>query len=257
MPINVCLVKRTVPIRHQVGNFLLSSMAKPPAKQPVGPHQSALFVWLNDNKVDMKEASQVWLRRNPAYIHQYIFKGSPRYLPEAERKIVAKNTGLSEDVIGRKPIDGEDHISSDQIARGHRNLPTASTEAAMVPMYGVVEGGGGELVTTWEIVEYTDRPPPLKGIRNGYGMFVVGDSMEPAYSRGNRVFVNPNQPPRTGDDVLLFKGPIGQETAGIIKRIVKVTTDIWHVEQFNPPQKFALKRSEWQNCHVVAARYPR
>ena len=233
-------------------------MVKASTKEPYGPHQQTLLTWLNENKVDMKEASVDWLHRNQAYIHQYIFRGAPRYLPETERKIIAKRTGLSEDVIGRKPLpDADDHISSEQIGRGHKGQPSALNDAAMVPMYGVVEGGDGQILTTWEIIEYTDRPPPLKGIKNGYGMFVVGDSMEPAFSRGNRVFINPNQPPRTGDDVLLFKGPIGQETAGIIKRMVKVTTDIWHVEQFNPPQKFALRRSEWQNCHVVAARYPR
>lgn len=250
------LVNRTVPIRLKVGNFLLSGMAKAPAKAPYGEHQQALLAWLTDHKVDMKDVSMNWLKRNQAYIHQYIFKGSPRYLPEAERKIISKLTGLSDEALGTKLTpDLDEHVSSEQVGRGQR--ASTASESAMVPMYGVVEGGGGELVTTWEIIEYADRPPPLKGIKNGYGMFVVGDSMEPAFSRGNRVFVNPNRPPQPGDDVLLFRGPIGQETAGIIKRMVKVTADIWHVEQWNPPKKMDLRRSEWQNCHVVETRYPR
>ncbi|VVT23587.1 Phage repressor protein [Sphingomonas sp. EC-HK361] len=40
------------------------------------------------------------LRRNPAYLQQYVKRGSPRILPEAERRLLADHFGVEETVLG-------------------------------------------------------------------------------------------------------------------------------------------------------------
>ena len=40
------------------------------------------------------------LRRNPAYLQQYVKRGSPRILPEAERRLLADHFGVEEAVLG-------------------------------------------------------------------------------------------------------------------------------------------------------------
>jgi repressor LexA len=41
--------------------------------------------------------------RNPAYVQQYVRRGSPRILPERERRILADYLGLAEDALGGPP----------------------------------------------------------------------------------------------------------------------------------------------------------
>jgi SOS-response transcriptional repressor LexA len=48
--------------------------------------------------------------RNPAYIQQFIRRGTPRRLPEQERRIIARHFGVPEQLLGgeggRAPVDG-------------------------------------------------------------------------------------------------------------------------------------------------------
>lgn len=43
------------------------------------------------------------LRRNPAYLQQYVKRGSPRILPEAERRLLADHFGVDESLLGAPP----------------------------------------------------------------------------------------------------------------------------------------------------------
>lgn len=162
----------------------------------------------------------------------------------------------SELEIAKEFFSNGGHISSEEVARG-RSIGVGDQTKGQIPFYGAVEGGEGDLATAWEVIEYVDRPAPLFGVRDGYGMYVVGESMEPAFQRGNRVFVNAQMPPRQGDDVLLFQYEIHRQGPGLIKRFIRSTPKEWFVEQFNPPKKLTLPKTVWRYCHVVVARYPR
>lgn len=207
-----------------------------------------------DEGVDMKTVSVEWLRKNPAYIQQWIYRGTPRELPESARNRIARQTGIPLEVFR---LADSDHIPSEQVASGQYRQILPSSDPSLIPMYAMAEGGEGTIATAWEVTSYTDRPRHLYGVKNAYGAYIVGDSMEPAFQRGNRVLVDPNIPPRPDDDVLLFKDDIGQATTGLIKRMVRASGDHWHVAQFNPAKKLDLAKAIWRYCHVVVARYPR
>lgn len=148
---------------------------------------------------------------------------------------------------------GAGSISSEQAAVGQTRLVAPDRDPSLVPMYSVVEGGDGSIVTSWDVVQYVRRPEELQGVRDGYGMYVVGESMEPLFKRGHKVFADPHAPPRADDPVLLFQNEIGQPTKGLIKVLLRPLPSAWKVEQFNPRKKFALSRGQWPVCHVVVS----
>ena len=58
---------------------------------------------LADEAGDSLAALSRLLRRNPAYLQQYVKRGSPRILPEAERRLLADYFGVDESVLGAPP----------------------------------------------------------------------------------------------------------------------------------------------------------
>jgi phage repressor protein C with HTH and peptisase S24 domain len=121
------------------------------------------------------------------------------------------------------------------------------------PIYAAAEGGDGAIILSWDAIEYLPPPPGLALVRGAYGMYIVGESMEPRYERGEKVWVNPNLPARPGNDVLIFQSRDG-ETKALVKRLVRSTSTEWIVSQFNPQKSFKLSRSIWVHCHVITGR---
>lgn len=121
------------------------------------------------------------------------------------------------------------------------------------PYFAAAEGGDGAIILSWDAIEYSYPPPGLETVRGAYGMFIVGESMEPRYERGERVWVNPNLPPRPGNDVLIFQSRDGETTA-LVKRLIRATPSEWLVSQFNPPKRLSLPRKTWVHCHVITGR---
>lgn len=147
------------------------------------------------------------------------------------------------------------------LAGGRRNRPAGATSARPGPrqqlqVFASAQGGSeGALVLSSEPVSWLPRDPRLEGVADAYGCFVSGESMEPAYERGNIVLVNPSAQPESGDDVVFMReGKDGQRYV-LIKRLVKVNAQSWTVKQYNPAKTFTLSRKEWPKAHVVIGKY--
>jgi SOS-response transcriptional repressor LexA len=125
-----------------------------------------------------------------------------------------------------------------------------------LPIYASAQGGPGEMIITYDPIDYVARPDPLATVKDGYAMYIVGDSMSPAFEQGDLALVNPHLPFRNGDDVLVFR-EIGADVAAILKRLVRAGANEWTLEQFNPAKRFALPRVEWPRCHVIVGKYSR
>lgn len=140
-------------------------------------------------------------------------------------------------------------------SRGNRGgeMLQSGTVEKYFPYFAAAEGGDGAIILSWDAIEYSVAPPGLERVRDAYGMYIVGESMEPRYERGEKVWVNPNIPPRPGNDVLIFQSRDG-ETKALVKRLVKITSTEWHVSQFNPYRTFKLPKSSWGHCHVITGR---
>lgn len=117
-----------------------------------------------------------------------------------------------------------------------------------LPVYGSAEGGDGIMILDNEPIEYKDRPDNLKGVRGAFAVYIVNDSMAPAYEQGDQVHIHPGRPVRPGKDALFIsKDQHGVEHA-MVKRLVKSTDKAWRVQQFNPPRTFDLPKEKWQRA---------
>ena len=131
-----------------------------------------------------------------------------------------------------------------------------------LPVHGAAQAGSrGAVIVTTDPVEYVARPQPLLGVTHAYAIIVVEDSMVPEFEPGDYALVHPHQPPRAGHTCVFYAQAADGSVEALIKRLRRVTADAWHVREWNgldgTARDFALKRSEWQKCHVVVGNYKR
>ena len=88
------------------------------------------------------------------------------------------------------------------------NLETAPPENGYVimklPVYGKrVVGKHSMFIVEQEPIEMVDKPASLAANKDAYGVYVPGDSMEPRIKTGDLVYVEPHQPVRKNDLVVI------------------------------------------------------
>lgn len=145
-------------------------------------------------------------------------------------------------------------LRSDSI---HAAARLIETRRQLMPVFGAAEGGSGALILSKDPVEFREIPSYLANSVDAYGVYIVGESMVPRYEPGEIAEVAPHHPYRRGDDVLLYRVNGDGDERVCLKRLVGWTDAEWQVEQFNPPERFALPRAEWPTVHVVRGRGPR
>ena len=112
---------------------------------------------------------------------------------------------------------------------GRRDRAAASVSAPSGPrqrlqVFSSAQGGSeGAMVLSNEPVSWLPRDPRLEGVPDAYGCFVSGNSMEPAYEKGNILLVNPSAQPEPGDDVVFMREAKDGQRYVLVKRLVKVT----------------------------------
>lgn len=153
---------------------------------------------------------------------------------------------------------------------GSRNVPTLPAEpipmAELVgdkdlPVFGSAQGGDGAIIVSSDPVQRVRRPDQLIGVDDGYGLFVIGDSMEPAFWHGDIIEVHPHRPVRPGNDIVIYGMDEAGHEVAIIKHLRKFTAGEWYLTQWNPPEgqerEFVLDRADWPTCHVIVGRQAR
>lgn len=126
-----------------------------------------------------------------------------------------------------------------------------------LPLFAAVEAGDGMLVMGSDPIGEVRRPAPLEGVRGGFGLMVVGESMTPVLRPGDIVLIHPHLPPRPEDVVVFVSDRHGEMTA-TIKEYVGQTKDLWKVRRYKPKeQDFTLKKAEWRVHGVMVGKYNR
>ena len=124
-----------------------------------------------------------------------------------------------------------------------------------IPIYSPVWAGrpdGAEMGINPDPIEYIDAPHTLTNPRHGFGLYVVGSSMEPVYNQGDVVIVHSRKPPVPGDDVLVQWEEEGH-WFGLLKRFVSADRDAVKLQEFNPNREFTLNRPNVTVCKVIAS----
>lgn len=231
---------------------------------------------LQELDLGMAEVS-IRLGRNETYLQQFLKRGSPRELHERDRIRLAEILSVSEDQL-RGPssilpkreyvkvvpnpresiVAGSSRRSN--LLENQQPSPDFIPGAQLVgekdlPVFGTAQGGSGALIVTNEPVDWVVRPDPLLRVKDGYGMIITGDSMDPALKPGSIALINPHLPPRVGDFCLFRNHAEDGTTHAVIKEYRGETDIAWRVRQYSPAKDFMLKKSEWQVRHLVVGSY--
>lgn len=136
------------------------------------------------------------LGRNPAYLQQYVARGSPRHLDEPDLRKIAEFLGVAEDRIATRPI------SRAPVGVGGaewREIPRLPLDASAGP------GAVGTEEAPYDTIRFTRRWLREMGLEGAdlSAIRVEGDSMEPELRSGDEIFVDRNK--RAGEGIFVVR----------------------------------------------------
>ncbi|MGV0964220.1 MAG: S24 family peptidase [Polynucleobacter sp.] len=167
------------------------------------------------------------------------------------------------------------HGTSDQPSGGgvgdagvRRLVPQLQDMLQDIPVYGTALGSEAQYadqadglvaieqvdLNTAEVVDRFRRPPNLLNRRDIYGLYVAGDSLEPAFESGQGILVDPKRPPTSRDYVVVYlrTREDSDSAAGVlIKRLVRRSASYIELQQYNPPAIFRLDARLYKEVHRV------
>lgn len=122
--------------------------------------------------------------------------------------------------------------------RPGRDLPVLNVEPSPTELGLKIAG---------EPQQYLERPPSLAGVSNAYAIFVYDDRMEPRYSPGDVIYVNPNRPVTPGSYVVVL-----QEGSSVgIGRLVERSDSVIAIEQLFPARTVRLPKPTVRKLHRI------
>jgi phage repressor protein C with HTH and peptisase S24 domain len=156
---------------------------------------------LKEHGSDLRKASLA-MGRNAAYVHQYVYRGSPKVLSEDDRIALAEHLGIDEDELRHqarprpqtRPTRRAGRVESDTSGgplEGFSKVPEIDVRASAGP--GALLEGFEETKDVWYFPdavirhEFRTRAGDLRIIT------IDGDSMEPVLSSGDRIMVDTSQ----------------------------------------------------------------
>jgi phage repressor protein C with HTH and peptisase S24 domain len=165
------------------------------------PVRLKVLALLKERGSDLRKASLA-MGRNAAYIHQYIYRGSPKVLSEDDRIALAEHLGIDEDELRHqarprpqtRPTRRARRVASDAGGgplEGFSKIPEIDVRASAGP--GALLEAFEETKDIWYFPdamirhEFRTRAGDLRIIT------IDGDSMEPVLSSGDRIMVDTSQ----------------------------------------------------------------
>ena len=152
---------------------------------------------------NMKSAS-IAIGRNPAYLHQFVYRGTPKVLSENDREALADHLGCEPDELRHKKTPPrkprakveprEGRVEPNSVAttpQGYMAIPEIDVRASAGP--GALNEGIEEIKEMWFFPdpvirhEFRARPEDLRMIT------IDGDSMEPLLASGDRILIDTSQ----------------------------------------------------------------
>lgn len=167
-----------------------------------------------------------------------------------------RQTGIGADKLARIAAElgvtmawlgGED-------ADGAQRQAASSEPAREIPVFGTAAGSiNGAIAMSNEAIDWLPRPPGLKGARDVYALYVVGNSMEPRWRPGDVIFVHPHRPVRRGDHVVIQMRKTGAaETQSWVKEFIRTASNGDAVtRQYNPEAEMTFVKASVSAVHRV------
>ena len=178
--------------------------------------RAALAALIEERREDYAGLSRL-LGRNPAYVQQYVKRGTPKTLAEEDRRTLARYFGVSDAALGGPPtarlLAATDAPRAQQREAAFIAVPMRALGASAGP--GSLEEDGGA-------TRAMPFPPALLrelGITDPSGLSVIrvaGDSMLPTLADGDDILVDAKDgPERLRDGIYVLRN----EEALMVKRL--------------------------------------
>ncbi len=132
-------------------------------------------------------------------------------------------------------------------------IPNIQSWPKNLPVLGTAAGSEtGAMQIDQNVIDYVRRPPGLDSASDAYGIYVIGDSMEPRFPSGELCLVHPHRPPRPGDDVVIqVQNQNNDGTEAFLKRLVRRGPGEVICSQFNPPKELVFATASVIAVHKV------
>lgn len=203
-----------------------------------------------DHGKELKELSLA-IGKNHAYIHQYIYKNTPKRLHADDRAELSRILNIPETKLGA-PVD----TTSPRLKLAVPNANITDQPIGVgphIPLYGTAVGGiYGQFELNGNRLDNVLAPASLLGVKDAYAVRVSGESMEPRYFDGETVFVNPHRRPMKGDYVV---AQIQLEEAGLklayVKRFVRWNNERLVLSQHNPEEELVFDAKTVFSVHYI------
>lgn len=156
---------------------------------------------LKERGSDLRNAS-IAMGRNAAYVHQYVYRGSPKVLSEDDRIALAEHLGVDEDEL-RHQVRPHPQTRPSRRARrvrantdggpleGFSKIPEIDVRASAGP--GALLEGFEETKDVWYFPDAMIRHEFRAQAESLRIITIDGDSMEPVLSSGDRIMVDTSQ----------------------------------------------------------------
>lgn len=138
------------------------------------------------------------------------------------------------------------------------DFPINSGDEISIPVYASMFNDRTGMSISLEIVELIPRPKPLYRVKGGFGVYVVGDTMAPAYCHGDLLLVRSGKIANPGDDVLIIMKDSKEHGVWIhayIKKFVAMEKDRLRLRQWSPEGDVELSPSQFSFMHPVVGVY--
>ncbi|MBL4858724.1 MAG: S24 family peptidase [Erythrobacter sp.] len=152
--------------------------------------ERARLVELTEKSRTSLASLSAMLGRNPSYLQQFVRKGSPRKLEEADRRRLAEFFGVDEVELGADPVMSSKREFDDFVA-----VPRLALDASAGP------GAFSAEEISFDSFRFSRRWLREMGLEGAdlTAIRVEGDSMEPLLRSGDEIFVDRNK--RAGEGV--------------------------------------------------------
>ncbi len=205
-------------------------------EQPKDMVRAMLLERIRERGLTIADLSRA-LAKNDAYIHQFIWRGSPEWLGEADRAVVCRMLDIPDAVL-KPPMAGPDRPNRGVLS----SAPLGRSELRDVPLFRE-----DDEINVASANEWIDRLP---GWGAGAAIALWITSERGRFSPGDLIYIHQRQPPRVGDYVVA----VLERRVIMIGKLVSVNQHGQWVIQDEAHQTASIPMG-MTTCKVVAAFY--
>jgi phage repressor protein C with HTH and peptisase S24 domain len=124
-----------------------------------------------------------------------------------------------------------------------------------LPVYASATGGEGEVIVSYDPIEWVERPATLTQVKDAYAIYAVNDSMRPKVKQGDMLKVHPHRPARRFDLVVVVLRDAADTETGerrcLVKDFISRDSEKVVLRQYNPERDFDIPANEVESIHYV------